>query len=362
MWIELRRIEHEFNNVRNLRGVSLRLEQGDIGCLVGPSGAGKTSVLRCIAGFEPLCGGEILANDLVLSRSGLTVAPERRGFGMVFQDYALLPHLNVLENVLFGLHGRPRSERRARALEVIDIVGLGDVLGSYPRELSGGQQQRVALARSLAPQPRLLLLDEPFSNLDVELRQHLSTEVRTILKTLGTTAMMVTHDQREAFAIADRVGVMRGGLLEQWDTPYNLYHAPTSRFVAEFIGQGVFVPGKLTGAGNVVVELGELTGCPARGFSSGAEVDVLLRPDDIVHDADSRLRAEVRAKSFRGSDILYSLYLESGSHVLASVPSHHDYNVGERIGIRLNAKHVVMFPRMSETRSRRQTGEKQRHI
>jgi iron(III) transport system ATP-binding protein len=345
MWIELRAVSHEYGGRRNLDGVSLRLEKGTIGCLVGPSGAGKTSVLRCIAGFEDICGGEILANDKVLSRPGLTVAPEHRQFGMVFQDYALLPHLKVLDNVLFGLHALPRSERRARALEVIKIVGLEDVLTSYPRELSGGQQQRVALARSLAPRPRLLLLDEPFSNLDVELRQHLSAEVRDILKHLGITALMVTHDQAEAFAVADQVGVLRDGRIEQWDTPYSLYHSPASRFVAEFIGQGVFVAGQMIDQGRVQLELGELVGELTREFPVGADVDVLLRPDDIVHDHESTLRAEVCGKSFRGSDILYSLCLPSGDHVLAAVPSHHDHLVGEHIGIRLQADHVVVFPK-----------------
>ncbi len=348
MWIELRGVSHEYGGRRNLVDVSLRLEKGDIGCLVGPSGAGKTSVLRCVAGFEDVCGGEILANDRVLSRPGLTVAPEHRQFGMVFQDYALLPHLNVLDNVRFGLHALARSARRARALEVIEMVGLGDVLQSYPRELSGGQQQRVALARALAPRPRLLLLDEPFSNLDVELRQHLSAEVREILKHLGITALMVTHDQTEAFAVADRVGVLRDGRIEQWDAPYNLYHSPASRFVAEFIGQGVFVAGQMTELGRVRLELGEMDGELNREFPVGTDVDVLLRPDDIVHDHDSTLRAEVCGKSFRGSDILYSLCLPSGDHVLAAVPSHHNLQVGEHIGIRLQAEHVVVFPRTRE--------------
>ncbi len=358
MHIELRKVSHEYNGCGNLRDISLRLEEGTIGCLVGPSGAGKTSVLRCVAGFEDICAGEILADERLLSRRGMTVAPERRQFGMVFQDYALLPHLTVFENVRFGLHGLSRSDRRRRAKETIRLVGLQDVADSYPRELSGGQQQRVALARSLAPRPRLLLLDEPFSNLDVELRQHLSGEVRDILKSLGTTALMVTHDQAEAFALADQVGVMRDGSLEQWATPYDLYHAPATRFVAEFVGQGVFVPGTLSSAGHIEIELGALTGHLTRPVATGEKVDVLLRPDDIVHEDDSDLRAEVCGKSFRGADILYSLCLPSGDHVLAAVPSHHDHAIGERIGIRLSADHVVVFPRSAGGGSARQEHEK----
>jgi iron(III) transport system ATP-binding protein len=265
--------------------------------------------------------------------------------GMVFQDYALLPHLTVFENVRFGLHALPRAARRARTFEVLELVGLADVAQSYPRELSGGQQQRVALARSLAPRPRLLLLDEPFSSLDVELRQRLSGELREILKEVETTALLVTHDQTEAFAMADVVGVMRHGQLEQWDTPYNLYHAPATRFVAEFVGQGVFLPGRIDDDGKVRIEMGSLEGKLVQRLPPATSVDVLLRPDDIVHDATSPLTARVCARCFRGSDILYTLCLPSGSHLLAAMASHFNHEVGEHIGVRLCTEHVVVFPR-----------------
>ena len=315
-----------------------------IGCLLGPSGCGKTTVLRCIAGFEPAQGGEIRIGDRPVSGPGLHLPPEQRGIGMVFQDYALFPHLTVAGNIAFGLGRRPPSEARARVGAMLDLVGLADAADAYPHTLSGGQQQRVALARALAPAPGLMLLDEPFSNLDVDMRERLSMEVRAILKAAGTTAILVTHDQHEAFAVADEIGVMRNGAIEQWDTPYDLYHQPRTRFVADFIGQGVFLPGIATVGGGIRTELGDIPGtCPVAA-EPDTPVDVLLRPDDLVHDDLSPLRAEVRAKAFRGADFLYTLVLGSGTRVISLVPSHHDHAIGERIGIRLAVDHVIAFP------------------
>jgi iron(III) transport system ATP-binding protein len=230
-------------------------------------------------------------------------------------------------------------------------VGLAAYARKYPHELSGGQQQRVALARALAPAPKLLLMDEPFSSLDIDLRARLGAEVRQILKASSTSAILVTHDQQEAFAIADRVGVMNRGRLEQWDRPYELYHRPASRYVADFIGEGVFLPAKVLNSERVAIELGELRSdiplpCDARGCDvcgRGCHVDVLLRPDDVVHDDASPMTAEVVRKVFRGGDFVYTLRLASGREVLALVPSHHDHAIGERIGIRLDADHVVTF-------------------
>lgn len=353
----LKDIHHAYGELHVVRGLSFALERGDIGCLLGPSGCGKTTVLRCIAGFEPVLDGEIWINRHLVSRPGLMVPPEKRRIGMVFQDYALFPHLSVLQNVAFGLHALPRSERLGRAAEYVDAVGLAGAAHKYPHELSGGQQQRVAVARALAPQPDLLLLDEPFSNLDVDLRERLSLEVREIIKRTNTTAVIVTHDQHEAFAIADQIGIMHAGEIQQWDLPYNLYHKPANRFVADFIGQGVFLPGSVLSSKRVSIELGVLDGevpqacaigCDACG--RGCHVDVLLRPDDVVHDDASPMQAEVLHKAFRGAEILYTLKLDSGRKVLALVPSHHNHRIGEKIGIRLDVEHVVAFPADTEAR------------
>jgi iron(III) transport system ATP-binding protein len=323
---------------------SLTLAEGEIGCLLGPSGCGKTTVLRCIAGLEPVKSGEISLHGQVVSRSGRTAPPEQRRVGFVFQDYALFPHLSVADNVAFGLRGIDSTARAARTKELLGAVGMERSGGKFPHELSGGQMQRVALARALAPQPQLLLLDEPFSNLDVELRERLSIEVRTILKSLGTTALMVTHDQNEAFAMADYVGVMNAGLVEQWDTPYSLYHRPSTRFVADFVGEGVLLNARAGADDGIETVLGSLRHCPGCAIRPGEDVSLLLRPDDVLHDDESTLKAEVVNKAFRGAEFLYTLRLADGTQVLSLVPSHHNHAIGEKIGIKLDVDHVVAFP------------------
>lgn len=345
--LELRNVAHGYGRRPVLASLSFAVDRGQIACLLGPSGCGKTTVLRCIAGFERVQDGEVVLAGRVLSDRTTYVPPEQRPFGMVFQDYALFPHLNVAGNVAFGLHGIDARAREARVAAVLDAVGLAGKGSAWPHELSGGQQQRVALARALAPEPRVLLLDEPFSNLDPALREQLAHEVREILKARSITAILVTHDQKEAFAMADEIGIMREGRIEQWDTAYNLYHWPANRFVAHFVGEGVLLPGSVLGPHQVGIELGILDGnvpeeCIA-GCPCGCRVDVLLRPDDIVHDDASETTALVVAKAFRGAEFLYTLQLGSGARVLSLVPSHHDHVVGERIGIRVEANHVVAF-------------------
>ena len=344
-------VHHAYGKLPVVRGLSFNLPRGIIGCLLGPSGCGKTTVLRCIAGFEAVRDGEIWLNGQLVSSRAVLVPPERRRIGMVFQDYALFPHLTVARNVAFGLHALPESEQTRRAGECIEAVGLSGIAGKYPHELSGGQQQRTAVARALAPRPDLLLLDEPFSNLDVNLRERLGQEVRDVIKRFGITAVLVTHDQNEAFAIADEIGIMQQGEIQQWDSAYNLYHRPANRFIADFVGQGVLLPGSVTSSRQVSIELGVLNGeIPATclvgcdACERGCNVDVLLRPDDVVHDDSSDLKAAVLQKAFRGAEILYTLQLDSGRRVLALVPSHHNHAIGEKIGIRLDVDHVVTFP------------------
>ncbi|WP_053845847.1 ABC transporter ATP-binding protein [Paracidovorax avenae] len=334
-----------------VRGATLGLAAGEIGVLIGPSGCGKTTLLRAVAGLEPVAAGEIRLEGERVGGAGRSVPPEQRRIGMVFQDYALFPHLTVGRNVAFGIHRLPKAEQTARVDEVLRLVGLEGSASRYPHELSGGQQQRVALARALAPRPRLMLLDEPFSNLDVDLRERLAHEVRGILKAAGATALFVTHDQLEAFAIGDRIGVMESGTLHQWDDAYALYHRPATRFVADFIGHGVFAPAMLEQRGDTVVartplgDLEDLAECPLPSSYPGGACDVLLRADDVVHDDAAPVQARIVRKSFRGSEFLYTLQLESGLTVMAHVPSHHDHAVGEWIGIRPQVDHVVAFPR-----------------
>ena len=338
-----------------VEGTSLTLAQGQIGVLIGPSGCGKTSLLRAVAGLERLASGRVSMGGRLLADAATHVPAEGRRVGMVFQDYALFPHLNVRENVAFGVRDLPRAARDQRIAQVLELVGLAHAAKRAPHQLSGGQQQRVALARALAPQPDLLLLDEPFSNLDVDLRERLAHDIRAILQQAGTTALFVTHDQIEAFAIGDVIGVMQRGHLEQWDDAYTLYHRPASRFVADFIGHGVFTPARIINTADgprVQTPLGDLADaaeCPLSSAYPGGECDVLLRADDIVHDDAAPVKACIERKAFRGSEFLYTLRLATGEQVLAHVPSHHDHHVGEWIGIRAVVDHVVTFDRQPAT-------------
>lgn len=329
--------------VTAIKDLSLYLSEGEIGCLLGSSGCGKSTILRAICGFEPVKSGEILLRNTVVSSTSIHLPPNQRKVGMVFQDFALFPHLTVLENIAFGLQHLPSSQRAPTAMKWLKRVALSDKADAYPHELSGGQQQRVALARAMAPEPDLILLDEPFSSLDNELRERLAGEMREILKANNITALLVTHDQFEAFAIADKVGVMTDGKVLQWDTPYELYHQPANRYIADFIGRGVFVKGVVQAGGKVKIELGELDLEEDRSKEVGKEIEVLLRADDIQHDDNSAMQAEVVRKTFRGADFLYTLKLASGMEVFAFVPSHHDHAIGEKIGIHLVADHVVTF-------------------
>ena len=328
-----------------VKGVDLTLNTGEIGCLLGPSGCGKTSVLRAIAGFEPLQQGSIALHQKHVSDARHVVAPENRNVAIMFQDFALFPHMTVAQNVGFGLHAMSATDKQQRIDQMLTLVGLTGRGQDYPHQLSGGQQQRVALARAMAPKPDLLLLDEPFSSLDAELREELAGDIRTILKQESATALMVTHDQHEAFAMADSIGVLEGGKLHQWDSAYGLYHNPASRFVADFIGSGVFLKGQVGAEGRLATALGDLPLPPEHRLSPGQTCELLVRPDDILHDDASAHKALVKSRAFKGSHILYELRLQSGhgQTVLCLATSHHDHQVGETFGIRLDLEHLVVF-------------------
>ncbi len=342
--LEVDDITCRYGQGRAVDGLSFHARPGSLTCLLGPSGCGKTTVLRAIAGFQTLEKGEIRIEDQCVSTPGYVLPPEQRQVGMVFQDHALFPHLKVADNVAAGLRHQDESLRRQTVnglLERMDLNALGD---RFPHELSGGQQQRVALARALAPRPRLLLMDEPFSNLDLDLRERLGVEVHDLLKEHGITAVMVTHDQYDAFVLGDEVGIMSQGNILQWDTPYNVYHEPTSRFVADFIGNGVFIRGTRTGDRTVDTELGVIEGTLDRPALTSALVDVLIRPDDVLPDPDGAISARVSRKAFKGADILYTLTLPSGTILLSLFPSHDNFSVGDHVRVRLNVDHLVVFP------------------
>ncbi|GJL80749.1 MAG: iron ABC transporter ATP-binding protein [marine bacterium B5-7] len=335
----------EYDDQVAVRNLGLEVEAGSLVCLLGPSGCGKTTVLRAIAGFHALSRGEIHIDGTLVSSTRFTLAPEQRHVGMVFQEHALFPHMNASENIAAGIRKLPADERYQRIEEMLEKVGLSGFADRYPHEMSGGQQQRIALARALAPGPHLLLMDEPFSSLDLELREKLGIEVHDLLKREGITSVLVTHDQMDAFALADFVGVMHAGEIVQWDTPYNLYHEPRTRFVADFVGDGVFVDGLIRDRHSIETELGIVEDSAIENFLNDAEVDVLLRPDDIVPCESPRVRARIVRKAFKGAEILYTLRLASGTRVLSLFPSHADHAVGEEVGVCLDAEHLVVFPK-----------------
>ncbi len=333
--------EIEFQPI--LHEVSFSLNHGQIGGLLGPSGCGKTTTLRCIAGFEAVSNGTIEISKEIVASPKKHLITEKRDIGMIFQDYALFPHLSVEQNIGFGLEHCNQSEKSKRINYYLDLVGLEKLRHKYPDELSGGQQQRVALARAIAPHPKLLLMDEPFSSLDIDLRRKLDLKVRDILKQENISAILVTHDQDEAFSMCDKVGVLAEGKMIQWDTPYSLYHEPNNRFIANFIGKGHFLRGAVINHEEMNTELGIIKGNRAYNFPKGSPVDILIRPDDIIPDANSPMKAKITKKSFQGAHTHYELTLNTGSKFEAIFRSHQDYQINEWVGIRLEADHLVAF-------------------
>ncbi len=342
--LETRQLSVAYAGVAAVRDVNLCVRSGSIGSIIGPSGCGKTTLLRAIAGFVQPASGEILFNGECVSSPAFMRPPEQRKIGYVMQDLALFPHLDVSRNVGFGLRALPRQQRRRRVAELLALIGLPDKAHAYPHELSGGQQQRVAIARSMAPRPGLLLLDEPFSDLDPQLRAELPRELRRIFREEGVTVLLVTHDQHEAFAMCDQIGVMHAGRLLQWDTPYTIYHEPVSQQVADFVGEGRLLSGRVIDERHVNCALGRLCSSTRLPQAQDCAVDVLFRPDDIVIDSTSTLRARVLERTFRGSHYLYTLLLGE-QQLLCLAPSHQVHERDELIGIRAVPEHVVTFPR-----------------
>ena len=342
--LEVHEISVAYGDNEVVNNVSFGLEKGEIGCLLGPSGCGKTTVLRAIAGFESVTSGSINLCNSKVSDVKLTLPPEKRNIGMVFQDFALFPHLNIADNIAFGLRHQSKKARKERVNQLLKLINLEDYGQRYPHELSGGQQQRIALARGLAPKPDLILMDEPFSSMDTELREELAREIRIILKHENITAILVTHDQNEAFAMADNIGVMRDGKMLQWDNGYDLYHEPNSVFVADFIGQGVFIDGEMLEDNQVKTSIAIFEGHHIpKGLSEGSKVKVLVRPDDIIHDDCSPRKAKILSRVFRGANNMYSIEMEDGTQLLSLVHSHHNHEVGEELGVVMEFEHLVVF-------------------
>ncbi|BAY56076.1 ABC transporter [Leptolyngbya boryana NIES-2135] len=345
--LQLDQVSKRFSATPVVDAVSLKLRRGELLSLLGASGCGKTTLLRLIAGFERPESGTIELSGQQVAGGKYWQAPEQRDIGMVFQDYALFPHLNVAENVGFGLKksrrkrsGYPAQQAKEMVSAAIAQVGLSGLEKRYPHELSGGQQQRVALARALAPQPALILLDEPLSNLDVQVRSHLRQEIRTILKTTGTTAIFVTHDQEEALSISDRVAVMNQGKLEQLATPETLYDEPATRFVAEFVTQGNFLPATYSGTGWKTA-IGTLMVEDSGEFAHQA--DVMIRQQDIKLEPAPAGSIVIVDRQFLGREHRYCIQTSSGTRlkVLSAVKPALD--IGTRVRVKVNLSGVRLF-------------------
>lgn len=339
--LELRRVSCAYEPGRPaVSNISFSAKEGEILCLLGPSGCGKTTILRAIAGFEPVRSGELFLSGRLVSSPDVQVPTEERRVGMVFQEYALFPHLRVADNIAFGLRTLPRQERRRKVAEMLELTGLVGFDRRYPHELSGGQQQRVALARALVQRPVILLLDEPFSNLDPDMAFRMRQDLHELLRRTKTTTLLVTHDHDEAFAMADRIAVLNAGRLEQLDTPETIYHEPVTPFVADFVGQADFIPGEVKD-GLVHTELGTFPN--SAGYEEGAAVVVMIRPDDVHLVPSKTPGARISARQFRGSENLYTISLPSGQVVHSSEGSTSVYQVGTAVELRVLATHIVLF-------------------
>jgi iron(III) transport system ATP-binding protein len=333
--LDVENVSLGYGHTTVVNGVSLRLRKGEIACLLGASGCGKTTLLRAIAGFEPVRAGQIALGGAVVSTVGNCLPPRMRDIGMVFQDHALFPHLDVQGNVGFGLHRLATAERAERVAEMLDVVGLQDMGRRWPHELSGGQQQRVALARALAPKPGLLLMDEPFSSLDASMRESIAREVRNILQRAGATALMVTHDQHEAFAMADNIGVMAEGQLMQWGTAVAVYCAPATRAVARFVGDGALLQAEPVEGPRWRTALGLLPAGHSHYGEAGA-FQVLLRPEHVALVPDG-VPAKVVERTFRGSHFIYNLRLPDDQAVMALSSLNEQHEPGETVALALRA-------------------------
>ena len=344
--LELNSLSCGYENAVITERLNFQLQSGEIACLLGPSGCGKTTVLRAIAGFNPVLAGSILQNGQAISTVGSTLPPEQRSIGVVFQDYALFPHLSVYDNIAFGLQKHSGAAKRQAVAELLKLVELPDISARFPHELSGGQQQRVALARALAPNPNLLLMDEPFSNLDTDLRRQLALEVRAILKDQGIASIMVTHDQEEAFAISDKLGILAQGELQQWGSPTELYYQPVNPLVAGFVGKGELFDGECLNETSVHTELGTLEFAEPFGAESGKRLSLFIRPADIRPSMDKgSIMATVEQKEFLGHSVVYHLLLPSGRRIESEIFEPLMFEVGSQVSLHVAAHRPIAFAR-----------------
>ena len=342
MKLEIENVSLSIEDTLILEDLSLNVDEHEIISLIGPSASGKSSLLRIIAGFENVDSGKVKLNGLVVDDRSRIVQPQNRNVGIIFQDLALFPHLSCKDNILFGVSNHSAAQKSQRLDRLCDLLGIASIIDKYPHEISGGQQQRIAIARALAPGPEILLLDEPFSALDEELKETLIHDVKNLLKEEKITTIVITHNIKEAFQLSDKIAFLDNKKIMQFDTAYNLYHKPHTKEIANFCGIGSFINGNIIDANHVSTGLGDLFGDTSK-FKIGSNVSVMIRPDDIIHDDDSAQSAKVLEKVFFGSDFLYKLELSKGEKIYCYTPSHHNHAINEVIGIKPVIDHLILF-------------------
>lgn len=343
--LKLQDVECRYGKKIINKDINISLNPNEIGCLLGKSGCGKSTLLRAIAGFMPITKGNIYLDDKLFSSENFSLAPEKRKIGMVFQDYALFSHLSVEQNILFGIEKLEKNKKQETLNRLLDLINMQNERKKYPHQISGGQQQRVALARALAPKPRILLMDEPFSNLDADLRSQLVLEVRTMLKELGIAGLLVTHDQKEAFAMADKIGILQDCELKQWDEPEKIYLKPKTPFVASFIGSGVFIDAIASKEG-IESEFGFID--YKHNYKANTKIQLLLRPLDIkVEKASvqepSKANARVLHQRFAGLNRVYKLKLNSGKEFKAILDAKQNFSSDTLLNVSLTPKDLITF-------------------
>ena len=325
-----------------LDDVNLKIDTGEIVSLMGSSASGKTSLIRSIAGFHNITSGMIQIDGQIVDDSIRRSDVAMRNVGVIFQDLALFPHLTVRENICFGLNNIDSAQQQNRAKKLENLLDIENITNRYPDQISGGQQQRVAIARAIAPKPNLLLLDEPFSALDYELKDNLMNDIMKLIKSENITAILITHSAEEAFKMSDKIAFISNNTITQFANPYDMYHRPNSKEIANFFGISSYITAKITDSSHINCILGDFVGMVDQ-YNKDDKVELLIRPDDIIHDDNSLISAKVTEKTFRGSDFLYELELKDGQKIFCFAPSHHNHQVNEVIGIKLDLDHLVIF-------------------
>ena len=344
--IKIKDMNKWFGDFQVLKDINLEVEKNKKIVVCGPSGSGKSTLIRCINRLEEHQKGSIVVDGIELTEETKNIEQIRAEVGMVFQQFNLFPHLSILDNCTLApiwVKKMPKKEAEELALKHLERVQILDQAQKYPGQLSGGQQQRIALARAMAPKPSLLLMDEPFSSLDVELREQLAREVRLILKHENISALLVTHDQNEAFTMGDDICVLNQGRVQQTDSAYNLYHNPRNRFVAEFIGEGSIFSGVVISKDTIETDLGKIKGVLPESLKKMANVEVLIRPENVVLSDMNEIQAVVKARYFRGSGFLYNLKTINGHEIFSLITGQDKLSLDQVVGLRLKIEKPIVF-------------------